>query len=409
MGHLYVDVTRLIDRRTLTGIPRVMNEISTRFLERGDCTLVAWNGKSYAEVGSDRFAAWQQSRRQHQDSRRERNVQILLQLSARVVSKAKRTVMRFSDNDIHPNFRMGDVLLVGWGVWYDLAYISELERLQRSGVALVEFAYDLLPLVAPQYFSNEREILDRYVRRIYPLCELVFAISEHTRADVESWLAGQGLPAPLVTVIRLGEDFQVTEPRRPSNDRFRESGLKGSDFILCVGTIEPRKNHGLLIYVYKLARRRGLPLPSLVVVGRKGWMSDSVYSVMTVDPEIKDQFVLQEDTTDEELSWLYQNCLFTIYPSLCEGWGLPIAESLAHGAPCIASNTSSLPEIAGDLISYFSPVSTDECLAAIQSLLEPGGLDAARLRIRDYEPTAWDEAFNTIAQHVGALLRSSIV
>jgi glycosyltransferase involved in cell wall biosynthesis len=117
---------------------------------------------------------------------------------------------------------------------------------------------------------------------------------------------------------------------------------------------------------------------------------------MTTDPETKDKFVILEQASDEELSWLYENCQFSVYPSFYEGWGLPIAESIAHGTPCICSNTSSMPEIAGDLLTYFSPASTDECLQAITGLLKPGALDKAKDRLKDYKPVAWNDTFNSV-------------
>ena len=70
--------------------------------------------------------------------------------------------------------------------------------------------------------------------------------------------------------------------------------------------------------------------------------------------------------SDEELAWMYKNCAFSIYPSFYEGWGLPIAESAFYGAPCLASSTSSMPEVAGSAVDYFNPASTDSCM-----LLEP--------------------------------------
>ena len=99
---------------------------------------------------------------------------------------------------------------------------------------------------------------------------------------------------------------------------------------------------------------------------RRGWLSEDIYEVMTHDPQTRATFVFLHDATDEELAWLYRHCEFTVYPSFYEGWGLPIGESLAYGVPCLASRTSSMPEVAGELIPYFSPSSADECLKAIR-------------------------------------------
>ncbi|MBC7943033.1 glycosyltransferase, partial [Candidatus Saccharibacteria bacterium] len=122
---------------------------------------------------------------------------------------------------------------------------------------------------------------------------------------------------------------------------------------------------------------------------------------MTNDPDTKDLFVFLHDASDEELSWIYDHSLFSVYPSHYEGWGLPVAESIAHGVPCIASNTSSIPEIAGDLIPYFSPTSTDECLQAICGLLDDKTLSNAKQKISAYRPTSWDETFAQIRGIIG--------
>jgi len=98
---------------------------------------------------------------------------------------------------------------------------------------------------------------------------------------------------------------------------------------------------------------------------------------------------------------LYDHSLFTVYPSNYEGWGLPIAESVARGIPCIASNTSSMPEIAGDIISYFSPNSTDECLQRVVELLDDDYRDKARHRLAQYKLTSWDDTFQQVEKITG--------
>ncbi|RZL17736.1 MAG: glycosyltransferase, partial [Pedobacter sp.] len=83
-----------------------------------------------------------------------------------------------------------------------------------------------------------------------------------------------------------------------------------------------------------------------------------------------------------------------------EGWGLPIAESIAHGTPCIASDSSSMPEIAGNIISYFTPTSTDECLNAIIYLSNDQHREKARKALMKYKPTTWDQTVNQIRDSI---------
>ena len=201
---------------------------------------------------------------------------------------------------------------------------------------------------------------------------------------------------PRMEVFRLGEDFEFAKAERPTEAAFQNSRLKGNDYIVTVGTIEARKNHALLYNVYKLAKSRGIDLPTLVIVGRRGWKTEQIYDFMTQDPEVKDKFVFLHNASDENLSWLYDNALFSVVPSFCEGWGMPIAESVARGVPCVCSNTTSMIEVAEGYVTHFTPSSTDECLAAITDMLEPKNLERWRKKCKSYKQTTWDQSFEKV-------------
>jgi glycosyltransferase involved in cell wall biosynthesis len=92
------------------------------------------------------------------------------------------------------------------------------------------------------------------------------------------------------------------------------------------------------------------------------------------------------------LDWYYRNAMFTVFPSLAEGWGLPVAESMCYGKVCIASNVDSIPEIAGDLIPYFDPRDPDQIYKLVKQYITDSGLRSrAEKRIRShYRPHSWD-------------------
>jgi glycosyltransferase involved in cell wall biosynthesis len=102
--------------------------------------------------------------------------------------------------------------------------------------------------------------------------------------------------------------------------------------------------------------------------------------------------------SDAELDVAYHHCQFTLFPSLAEGWGLPVAESLAHGKFCLASNRTSIPEVGGDLIDYFDPSDDDDVVAKIERLLfEPGYLAAREARLRtEYCPGTWADCARSV-------------
>lgn len=120
----------------------------------------------------------------------------------------------------------------------------------------------------------------------------------------------------------------------------------------------------------------------MVIAGRRGWQTDDLYDLMTTDPETAERFIFLHNADDQELSWLYKNCMFTVYPSHYEGWGLPVAESMHYRTPCIASEASSIPEIAGELVSYFNPSSSEECFTLLKAYSEPENLTHKKQALR---------------------------
>lgn len=419
MPRTLIDVTQLIEwQGRLTGIPRVMYELSVRFAAEEDVRFLAWDsaGQGFLEVGLEAITGREQAmpaEAQAADIPPQGNTLRTLLHKAETRSSLVRHAARYpralkrrlkkplAAAPTVPAFQpeAGDTLLVLWGSWFDEPYMQAIVGYRANGVRLVQIAYDMLPILTPQYSGHSTDAMTKYCTTVYPACDLILAISHHTCDDIKAWLKAQKLRLPPLAAFRLGDDFAFSAPKRPQG-AFHGAGLKGGDYALCVGTVEARKNHALLYYAYKLAKHRGIRLPKVVVVGRRGWMTDDLYAAITTDPETKDSFVFLHGASDEELSWLYEHCQYSIYPSLYEGWGLPVAESVARGVPCIASNASSIPEIAGDLIPYFSPVSTDECLAAMAALQTPAALEKARRQLKKYRPTTWEQTFAEVKTHL---------
>src|SRR5690606_16452274 len=117
-------------------------------------------------------------------------------------------------------FRKDDRLFILWGE-YDDAYISLIKSIHNlRGVKLLQISYDLLPLVAPQYSGHSTEGMKKYNKEIFPLCDLIFSISESTKRDIQVWLRENNLDEPKIEVFRLGDDFKLSKPTKPSLDKF---------------------------------------------------------------------------------------------------------------------------------------------------------------------------------------------
>lgn len=285
-----------------------------------------------------------------------------------------------------------DVVVILGGDW-DLGNSSEMvwKLKERIGFQLVALIYDVIPFVAPQFMARGQAArVARWQVNTLWSADLVLAISQHGRADLQRFCEFTGSPCPPIEVVRLGDHTglgAVEDEERPGSE------LVGDQpFVLAVGTIEVRKNHLLLYQVWaQLAEELGDELPRLVFAGSPGWLAGDMAYLVRTDPRTRDRIVFLQDVNDRQMRWLYRYCLFTMYPSFYEGWGLPVAESLGHGKYCIASNSSSIPEIGGDLVGMHDPRDWKACLELVRQALRDVDFRERREQdIRDrYHGTSW--------------------
>jgi glycosyltransferase involved in cell wall biosynthesis len=186
----------------------------------------------------------------------------------------------------------------------------------------------------------------------------ILCISNCTRRDLANWAKLNNEVLPATSILPLG--CQIQSPKEPEvSPRIQE--IISQKYLLCVGTIETRKNHEVLYRAYARCHDKQIRnLPLLVFVGEIGQGSDYLISNIKSDPRVSGKIVVLSGVSDFELAELYKNCLFTLYPSLYEGWGLPVSESLAYGKFCITSNCGSLPEAGGDFAGYADPWNAEE-------------------------------------------------
>jgi glycosyltransferase involved in cell wall biosynthesis len=144
------------------------------------------------------------------------------------------------------------------------------------------------------------------------------------------------------------------------------------EFLLYVGTIEPRKNLLTLVRAFAEILRTTPLRPQLVIAGKKGWLSDDLYTYIKAS-DIADRILFTGYVTDDELCALYSSCRAFVYPSLYEGFGLPPLEAMACGAPVIASDIGSIREVAGEAARLVDPTDVDALARSIVRLLEDEG------------------------------------
>lgn len=257
------------------------------------------------------------------------------------------------------NFHSDDWVL-SMGLNWDYLYgdrLGEFDIKRKSGAKIAFVCYDLIPIKFPHLCVFEvANKFSKYFADVAWIADHIFCISKNSMLDLQEFLQKTGAPIPTMSVIRLGDNLPKEKVVVSKLSTKAQMVIENKPYILFVSTIERRKNHEVLYRAYRrLLEQRVKNLPQLVFVGMPGWGVNDFLQDLRTDPLVRDKITILSNVSDDELDQLIKNCLFTVYPSLYEGWGLPVAESLAYGKFCLVANNSSLPEVGGDLVEYLDP------------------------------------------------------
>ncbi|GGG26117.1 hypothetical protein GCM10011344_28530 [Dokdonia pacifica] len=218
----------------------------------------------------------------------------------------------------------------------------------------ITFIHDLTPIILPEYHRWHSQVLQRiFLKRILKNTHLVFTNSKNTSKDLEQYYP---FTKGKSKVLLLGKDsrFQPSQ----NKDLIHSFGIE-LPYFLSVGTIEPRKNLVRLLKAYTIFMNETSIPYNLVFAGGLGWKTENFKKELAIHP-YREHIKILGYIKEEELPIVYSHASALIYPSLYEGFGLPILEALACGTDVICSNTSSLPEVAGAVAHYCNPESVDE-------------------------------------------------
>ena len=250
-------------------------------------------------------------------------------------------------------------------LWLSFYYPVPLRRQFRAAIMI----NDLIALRYPQFFDDHdyTQNLMVTIGKSAQTCDVVFAISHFTKAEIVHFFS---IPPEKIIVTPLGVDQQWFAEADPS---FQQQ-LTGRyhihyPYILSVCTLEPRKNIRSLIKAYEMLRHKRHERIQLVLTGAIGWKNQPLLADIRNSPFSAD-IITTGFVSDQDLRGLYKNALAFAYPSLIEGFGLPILEAMACGAPVITSNTSSMPEVAGDCAVYCNPYEVDSIYEAIRTIID---------------------------------------
>jgi glycosyltransferase involved in cell wall biosynthesis len=275
---------------------------------------------------------------------------------------------------------------------------------QLASSRLIYTFYDMSFAVEPAWTTEANRVscFDGVFRSAIA-ADWVVAISEASRAQYLSVFPH--FPEDRIRVIypcsRFADSSAVGKRPKALDD------VPVGSYWLNVGTIEPRKNQRRLVEAYaRYLALGGAPMP-LVLAGGKGWLMED-FQKHLVELGIETHVVMTGYMSDDELIWLYQNCYANLYPSLFEGFGLPVLEGMQFGAPTLASNATSIPEVAGDAAILLAPEDTE---GWAQAILRLAGNRLERDRLRDAAKKqaarfSWEDSANQLLKLYEAAVAS---
>ncbi len=279
---------------------------------------------------------------------------------------------------------------LGYKPWRMLVWLGQLahvgfNRLTPGATLFHATEHLLLPLrrvptvltvhdlIFRRYPAHHKRLNRWYLNTTMPLfcrrADAIIAVSEQSKRDV---IEAYGIPADKITVVYEAADprFRPQPPDAVAAVRARY-GLP-ERYVLFVSTIEPRKNLSRLLAAFERVHAAGLA-DALVIVGKRGWLFDAFFADLERSP-VRHAVLFPGFVPDADLPAVYAGAQVMAFPSEFEGFGLPVLEAMACGAPVVCSNTSSLPEVAGDAALLVDPLDVSALADALARVLQDAAL-----------------------------------
>ncbi len=295
----------------------------------------------------------------------------------------------------------GSVWLDLEAAWHGPVPRSELlPKLWATGVPTAVMIPDVMPVLRPDWFEDRMaRRFGRYVDAHLNRSELVLCISECTEHDVHDIGAQMAPGRKLRTAVApMGADH-----RRATGSATIPGELVGRPYLIYVATLEPRKNHAVLIDLLDRLETTH-PDVAVVFVGKAGWKVDDLEARIEQHPRRGTNLLWYQRMDDVELDALYRFATLAVVPSFYEGFGIPVVEAMARVVPVVSSDGGALPETGRDLADYVDPTNLDGWVRVVtRHLDDPDFHLAARERLLGYEPPSWDECAKVVVEQVAKL------
>jgi glycosyltransferase involved in cell wall biosynthesis len=395
MIDVYYDVENTLELPFITGIQRVVREFSKQVLLANDLAFT----HTYTPIVYDhKKQCWRKlsgNEKSNLLSAKPRSINLVKRVLRKIGSYIPKSKALYITN-----FTEGSIFLDIESSWHSKFKREDLlPSLKEASVKLAKLHYDIIPLLFPgtSHPNTIRVFKDHFLGHLR-YSELFICISKRTLLDVELYCEKHLIAPPKLTSIKLGSSIGMQKPKRNQVDCSRKYGR----YLLSVGTVEPRKNYLMLLQAFNIiSQKTDL---NLVIIGKLGWLSEEVINAIENHPENGKRIHYLPNASDEQLNALYRKAWLNVVPSLYEGFGLPVVESLARGCPTICSQGGALPEVGADNVILFSESAPAELIETVCRLdLNKAEYERLQKRAQQYLPTSWQATARQIDESLSSI------
>lgn len=385
---LYIDCTRLVTYRGQAyGILRVAKGITGEL----------------CRMGVGRPVAWSKTRREF----------IEFPAASILDGTWKEAMRRQEARFRRPRLKEGDFLLEPACHWWENdEYMEDLIRLVRgNGLALFQYVPDVVWYLMP-HLSSDDDYVSNCINTTSQMLSHASAAVTYSRAsarDIAQFCRDKNLGELPIAVCNNADKFPDDVVPAAAGV---EQTARFPDFVLCVSSMQRRKNYPFLLSLWRrlLEEFGSESIPGLVCVAYGSQEGERIKNEVARDPVLRDHVLILNRLSDGEVLWLYDNCMFTVFPSLYEGWGLPVGESLGRRKICIASNASSIPEIAPDYTDLLDPLDFASWYARLKTYIFDSRERARREKeIGAYKPRTWHDTAEQLVSQISYMQNCGIL
>lgn len=351
---IYIDVSVLTLATFVTGIQRVTREITIRLIEKEqeNVVLLHYNAREniYHRINNDAFCQY------YRYGKGVKN---------KMITRERIELSEMTEGDVFFDL--------------DAAWMCRVKRswllpiLKKQGVRIVAHIYDIISITHPQY-CLERGVYNfmDFIGAHLQYADDIIVNAQATVDELQRLTQRLRISLPTCHVVPLGADFAkqeiITEDQVPKNV---VEAVQDRPYILMVGTIEPRKNHKLLLEAYdKGLKEMGY---NIIMAGYMGWNMEEFEQKLESHPDYGKRIFHFTGLDDKAIAFLYQHAKFLAFCSYTEGFGLPIIEAIQRGTPVLAADVPVLREVGGDYCVWFEQDDAGELCEAVCALANSSG------------------------------------